>query len=128
MQGAPGGLSLQEIQPEFQVSRRTARRMRDAVLGLLPGVLNALIRFGADELAGPEGAIALLHLGESEVRLIGLKRGAEPPHAPPSKFSGRVSPACTPRLAGRSSGILMQVDRVSLCVLAPGSSARGTRS
>ena len=37
MQGVPGGPSLRKIRPEGREGRRTAGRMRDAVLGLLPG-------------------------------------------------------------------------------------------
>lgn len=90
MQGAPAGLSLQEIQSVFQVSRRTAERMRDAVLDLLPGeemeagertkrwrllpgVLNNLIRFEADELAGLEAAISLLSREGMKGQAAGLR-------------------------------------------------------
>ncbi len=77
MQGSPGGISLRDIEEEFGVGRRTAERMRDAVLDLfpekevetdertkrwriLPGTLNPLIRFSADELADLEAAISLM--------------------------------------------------------------------
>jgi predicted DNA-binding transcriptional regulator YafY len=69
MQAARMGVSLGEIQAEFDVGRRTAERLRDAVLRVFPqaeevpggdalkrwrlpaGVLNGLTAFEADELA-----------------------------------------------------------------------------
>ena len=78
MQAARYGLSLQDIQERFAVGRRTAMRMRDAVLRNFPqaievptgektkrwriphGVLDRLISFTADELADLEGAVALM--------------------------------------------------------------------
>ena len=78
MQAARYGLSLQDIQQRFAVGRRTAMRMRDAVLRNFPqaievptgektkrwriphGVLDRLISFTADELADLEGAVALM--------------------------------------------------------------------
>ncbi|MBI3126072.1 MAG: WYL domain-containing protein [Candidatus Tectomicrobia bacterium] len=77
MQGSPGGLSLQDIQAELGVARRTAERMRDAVVDLFlgeevetgertkrwripPGTLDRLVRFRAEELAGLEGAAQAL--------------------------------------------------------------------
>ena len=38
MMAEPKGISLDEIQDEFQVSRRTAERMRDAVRNVFPQV------------------------------------------------------------------------------------------
>ena len=38
MQSKVAGVSLNDIQEEFDVSRRTAERMRDSVLNLLPQV------------------------------------------------------------------------------------------
>ena len=79
MQAARGGLSLQDIQERFGVGRRTAMRMRDAVLRnfpqaeevetdertkrwrIPPGILDRLVAFTADELADLEAAIALLN-------------------------------------------------------------------
>ena len=78
MQASRSGLSLQDIQQRHEVSRRTAMRMRDAVLRNFPqaeevptsekvkrwriptGRLNRLIDFSAEELADLEAAIALL--------------------------------------------------------------------
>lgn len=41
------GVSLRDIQDSFHVSRRTAERMRDAVISLFPGE-------GIRELTGPD--------------------------------------------------------------------------
>lgn len=78
MQAARGGLSLQDIQEKFGVGRRTAMRMRDAILRNFPqaeevdtdertkrwripaGVVNQLVNFSADELADLETAVRLL--------------------------------------------------------------------
>lgn len=78
MQAARHGLSLQDIQERFAVGRRTAMRMRDAILRNFPqavdvetgdktkrwripaGVLDRLVSFSADELADIESAITLL--------------------------------------------------------------------
>lgn len=69
MQSKVAGVSLNDIQEEFDVSRRTAERMRDSVLNLLPQVgeiptdsrvkrwgfinysMNELISFSKDEIA-----------------------------------------------------------------------------
>lgn len=78
MQAARGGLSLKDIEDKFGVGRRTAMRMRDAVLRNFPqceevetdertkrwripsGTLDRLIAFTADELAALDAAIRLL--------------------------------------------------------------------
>jgi predicted DNA-binding transcriptional regulator YafY len=78
MQAARHGLTLQDIQERFCVGRRTAMRMRDAILRNFPqaievdtdektkrwriphGVLNGLVSFSADELADIESSITLL--------------------------------------------------------------------
>ncbi|CAA7615129.1 Transcriptional regulator [Magnetospirillum sp. SS-4] len=78
MQAARGGLSLKDIEDKFGIGRRTAMRMRDAVLRNFPqceevetderikrwripsGTLDRLIIFTADELAALESAIRLL--------------------------------------------------------------------
>jgi predicted DNA-binding transcriptional regulator YafY len=78
MQAARGGLSLQNIEQRFSVGRRTAMRMRDAILRNFPqaeevptnertkrwrlpsGVLDRLVNFSADELAALEAATDLL--------------------------------------------------------------------
>jgi predicted DNA-binding transcriptional regulator YafY len=78
MQAARGGLTLADIQEKFAVGRRTAMRMRDAVLRNFPqaeevetdervkrwrlpsGTLDRLINFTADELGALESAIRLL--------------------------------------------------------------------
>ena len=69
MQSKVAGVSLNDIQKEFDVSRRTAERMRDSVLNLLPQVgeiptdsrvkrwgfinysMNELVSFSKDEIA-----------------------------------------------------------------------------
>ncbi len=78
MQASHGGLSLDDIERRFRVSRRTAQRMRDSILRLFPqadevrgddrrkrwripvGVADRLVSFTADELADLEAAIRLL--------------------------------------------------------------------
>ncbi len=78
MQAARGGLSLKDIEDRFDVGRRTAMRMRDAVLRIFPhadevstdertkrwriptGTLDKLIGCSADELGDLEMAISLL--------------------------------------------------------------------
>lgn len=78
MQAARGGLSLAEIEQRFDVGRRTAMRMRDAVLRNFPqaeevetderikrwripaGTLDPLISFTAEELAALEAAVRLM--------------------------------------------------------------------
>jgi predicted DNA-binding transcriptional regulator YafY len=78
MQAARGGLSLDDIEEKFEVGRRTAMRMRDAVLEVFPhadevetderkkrwrlpkGTLDRLVGVSADELGDIEVAIHLL--------------------------------------------------------------------
>lgn len=78
MQGTRGGLSLQDIQQRYEVGRRTAMRMRDAIMRNFPQAeevatsekikrwripgrrLNGLIDFSAEELADLESAITLV--------------------------------------------------------------------
>ena len=78
MQAARTGLSLQDIEERCGVGRRTAQRMRDAILRLFPqadevssderikrwripaGVLDRLVGVGTDDLADLEFAINLL--------------------------------------------------------------------
>ena len=78
MQAARGGLSLDDIEEKFDVGRRTAMRMRDAVLDVFPhadevetderkkrwrlpkGTLDRLVGVTADELGDIEVAINLL--------------------------------------------------------------------
>ncbi len=78
MQVARGGISLGDIQEKFGVTRRTAMRMRDAVLRLFPqadevvteertkrwripsGTLDRLVGVTADELADLETAASVL--------------------------------------------------------------------
>jgi predicted DNA-binding transcriptional regulator YafY len=78
LQASRSGLSLQDIQQRYDVGRRTAMRMRDAILRNFPqteevatsekvkrwrmpsGRLNRLVDFSAAELADLEAAIALL--------------------------------------------------------------------
>ena len=78
MQAARSGLSLSDIEERFGVGRRTAMRMRDAIMRIFPqadellidgrtkrwripaGTLNRLVDFAADELADLETAIQVL--------------------------------------------------------------------
>ena len=84
LQAARGGLSLSDIEEKFSVGRRTAMRMRDAVLRnfpqteevetgdrtkrwrLPPGTLDRLVAFTAEELAALEGAARLLERDNRE--------------------------------------------------------------
>jgi len=93
MQAARGGLSLVDIQGKFCVGRRTAMRMRDALLRNFPqveevetgdrtkrwripvGTLDRLIAFTAEELAALESAVRLLERDNREsdaAELVGL--------------------------------------------------------
>lgn len=78
LQAARGGLTLLDIQERYGVGRRTAMRMRDAVLRqfpqtvetvgedrmkrwhIPPGVLDRLVAFSAEELADLEAAARLM--------------------------------------------------------------------
>jgi len=78
MQAARSGLTLQDIEQRFDVGRRTAMRMRDAIMRVFPqadevavdgrtkrwrippGTLDRLVEFTADELADLETAINIL--------------------------------------------------------------------
>ena len=84
MQAARGGLTLADIESKFGVGRRTAMRMRDALLRNFPqaeevetsdrtkrwriptGTLDRLIAFTAEELAALEGAIRLMERDNRE--------------------------------------------------------------
>lgn len=84
LQAARGGLSLAEIEEKFGVGRRTAMRMRDAVLRNFPqceevetgdrtkrwriptGTLDRLVAFTAEELAALESAARLLERDNRE--------------------------------------------------------------
>jgi predicted DNA-binding transcriptional regulator YafY len=84
MQAARSGWSLQDIQERFGVGRRTAMRMRDAIMRIFPqadevmidgrtkrwrippGTLNRLVDFSADELADLETAIKILERDNME--------------------------------------------------------------
>ena len=88
MQAARFGLSLQDIQERFAVGRRTAMRMRDAVLRNFPqaeevdtgektkrwripaGTLDRLVSFSAEELTDLERAIAMMDAsGQSDAAM-----------------------------------------------------------
>ena len=78
MQASRGGISLNDIQERFSVERRTAMRMRDAIMRVFPqvdellsddrrkrwripgNVVNNLVSFTANELADVEAAVLLL--------------------------------------------------------------------
>ena len=93
MQASRGGLSLDDIQERFGGSRRTAMRMRDAILRIFPhadevptdekkkrwrippGTMDRLIGCSADELADLETAIKVLrreHMADQANALEGL--------------------------------------------------------
>jgi len=91
MQAARGGLTLQDIEQRFDVGRRTAMRMRDAVIRNFPqaeevdtfertkrwripsGVLNSWIDFTADELADLNAAIELMSRDNRDQEVKSLK-------------------------------------------------------
>jgi predicted DNA-binding transcriptional regulator YafY len=96
MQGTREGLSLQDVQSRYSVSRRTAERMRDAVERIFPqleeanpgdrpkrwrlppGVLNRIVNFTAEELVRLEGAADVLardnrQYDADKVRKLGAK-------------------------------------------------------
>jgi predicted DNA-binding transcriptional regulator YafY len=84
MQAARSGLSLVDIEERFSVGRRTAMRMRDAIMRIFPqadellidgrtkrwrippGTLNRLVDFTADELADLDTAIRILERDNME--------------------------------------------------------------
>jgi predicted DNA-binding transcriptional regulator YafY len=93
MQVARGGISLGDIQEKFEVTRRTAMRMRDAVLRIFPqadevvtdertkrwripaGTLDRLVDVTADELADLETAASVLrrdNMGDQATTLENL--------------------------------------------------------
>ncbi|MBW2421252.1 MAG: WYL domain-containing protein [Deltaproteobacteria bacterium] len=99
MQGTPAGLSLDDIEAQFEVSRRTAERMRDAVVRLFPDaevwvdperrkhtritrrVSHELLRWEPAELAALEAAIEQSerdgHSGQSKLlRELAVKLSA----------------------------------------------------
>src|SRR5581483_314553 len=90
MRGSAEGLSLDDIQRDYKVSRRTAERMRDAIERVFPqleqanpgelpkrwriraGATSNLIGFAAEELSALNSAIALMrrdNLAEPLARL-----------------------------------------------------------
>ena len=90
MQAARFGLSLQDIQERFSIGRRTAMRMRDAVLRNFPqaeevetgektkrwripsGTLDRLVSFSAEELTDLERAIAMMAASMAKNRKVKL--------------------------------------------------------
>jgi predicted DNA-binding transcriptional regulator YafY len=93
MQAARGGLTLADIEERYGCGRRTAMRMRDAVLRnfpqaeevptderikrwrIPPGILDRLIAFGPEELADLEAAVTLFgreNLPDRAASLAGL--------------------------------------------------------
>lgn len=91
MQARRAGISLQEIENQFGVGRRTAMRMRDAILRNFPqaeevdtnervkrwripsGVLNQLVNFPAEELADVEAAAELLRRENRELQAANVE-------------------------------------------------------
>ena len=95
MQAARSGLTLQDIQERCKVGRRTAMRMRDAIMNMYPqaeevptdertkrwrissGVVNKLVTFSAEELADLEAAAKLLereNLPERATNVAGVAK------------------------------------------------------
>ena len=95
MQAARGGLSLMDIQQRFGIGRRTAMRMRDAIMVMFPqaeevetderikrwripsGVVNKLITFTAEELADLEVAAKMFeqeNMPERATAVAGLAK------------------------------------------------------
>jgi predicted DNA-binding transcriptional regulator YafY len=103
MQASTEGIGLQEIQEEFEVGRRTAERMRDALLSLFPhveeirfdgktkrwrlppGAIAGLIQISAEDLAELKTAIDLL-------RKENLEHHAENLQTLCLKIKGRMRP------------------------------------
>lgn len=103
MQASTEGIGLQDIQEEFEVGRRTAERMRDALLSLFPhveelradgktkrwrlpsGAIAGLIQISAEDLAEMKTAIQLL-------RKDGLTHHAENLDKLWLKIKGRLKP------------------------------------
>lgn len=108
MQAARGGLSLDDIERLFAVGRRTAMRMRDAVLRnfpqaeevagdgrakrwrLPPGTLDRLAAVSADQLAALDLGVRLLHRDNREVEAALL-----------TTLSGKLRALMNPGLARR---------------------------
>jgi predicted DNA-binding transcriptional regulator YafY len=109
MQGTRPGVSLADIQGEFNVGRRTAERMRDAVMRLFPqaeeapggdpfkrwripvGVLNRLVGFEANELVE-------LELAAERLRAEGLEPRAQTMDALRAKLIGLMSATASARV------------------------------
>jgi len=86
MQGDAGGRSLRDIQSEFEVSRRTAERMRDAIERVFPQMeevatgerikrwklpsrtLNNLVSFSAEEMVELDNAVSIFKRDNMEVQ------------------------------------------------------------
>ena len=122
MQAARYGLSLQDIQERFAVGRRTAMRMRDAVLRNFPqaievptgektkrwriphGVLDRLVSFTADELADLESAVALMQAQGQHDKADRLRdlRGKLKVLRPPD-MARRTAPKNSRRCDGRTA-------------------------
>jgi predicted DNA-binding transcriptional regulator YafY len=103
MQASTEGIGLQDIQEEFEIGRRTAERMRDALLSLFPhieelrpdgktkrwklpaGAIAGLIQVSAEDLAEMRTGINLLK-GEN------LTQHAESLHKLWLKIKGRLRP------------------------------------
>ena len=122
MQGSSIGLSLQDIQQHYEVERRTAMRMRDAIMRnfphteevatsekvkrwrIPPGRLNRLIDFSAEEFADLQAAIALLERENLPDQAKSLGR-----------FSNKLKALMRPELA---RGIVKAILQVMLTAIA----------
>jgi len=116
---APGrGLSLDQIRQRFEVSRRTAERLRDAVARLFPGLVwesgcdghrywklrrgaaNGLMRWSLEELKALERSVHLAREGPDPHIVPGLESAVEkvrsqlqPPDAEVRSVPPRAVPA-----------------------------------
>lgn len=110
MQGSAEGLSLMDIQERFEVSRRTAERMRDAVMALYPqveefdagdGFKRWRIRSKRTITSIPVSAeeLVALHNASEKFRRDGMDEQSKLISNVASKFQGLLLPEAIPRLA-----------------------------
>lgn len=110
MQGSAEGISLEDIQKEYRVSRKTAERLRDAVVRVFPQaeeaerdgarkrwripgrVLNSLVAISAGELAELEAAATLL-------RRENRRKEADNVRALSAKLKALIKPEMARRVA-----------------------------
>ena len=131
MQASRTGLSLQDIQHHCEVERRTAMRMRDAIMRLFPhteevatsekvkrwrippGRLNRLIEFSAEELADLQAAIAVLERENLPHQAKSLRR-----------FSKKIKALMRPEVASKVGPDLEALLEAECLALRPGPKPR----